>query len=367
MDRVRDTTHGALAIELVRALAQSGMAWDEITFRDDLEALIGQHVEAGGPRGRLIRQCEAAYTEGHREHLRKTWVTRWTTAPSDYDWFGTATVADAGTWCGKPLREVLIDPHELRGQEERYGSGLHGSWAEDPNVEEARAQARYATEQAERAAREAKQAEGIAWLSTLSETELDRVTDGDMDDCLDRYGIGWTAVRAERDKRAQARAERKRSEAWAHCRPLIPDDCALVDDGDPGGYYEACGFGYRRPRRDARVYYGIRVVEVERDAERSYVQHSGRDSLGSVADVAHMLGNGRLRVAQPSEVPPQKVLDRIGHDQLGEIKRLDVAGRVVWVGRARFSYEPLILDENGRIVRAKAVKDAVANLEGART
>jgi hypothetical protein len=358
MDRIRDTEHGAQAVALVRKLAASGEAWDAITFRDDLEALIDAHAAAGAPRGRLIRECERAYAEGRREHLRATWATRWTTAPSDYDTFGTETIAECGTWCGKPLRQVVIDPQYVGYQEARYGSGLHGSWSEDPNVETARLQAESEARRVEQAAHEAKHAEGLAWLAGLSETELLQVDAGQHDGELDAFGIGWSAVRAEIKKRREAKADRDRAEAWSKYRPMIPADCVLVDDGCEGGYSTG-EYPFRIPRRDARVYYGVSVVEIDQDAERSIVESAGwrhgEPRLGSLSDVAYQLGNGRLRVAAPSEVPPKKVLDRFGHDRLKEIKRLEIAGRVVWVGRVRFSYEIMILDENGRIVRAKAV------------
>jgi hypothetical protein len=50
----------------------------------------------------------------------------YTTAPEDYDWFGTHTVAIVGTTDrGKTVRKVLSDPNYLDGQRARYGSGLH--------------------------------------------------------------------------------------------------------------------------------------------------------------------------------------------------------------------------------------------------
>lgn len=338
-------------INLAREAGASGVSWNDWTFSDEVQALIDAH---DGPRGRLIRECERAYNEGRHERLRKTWVTVWTTASEDYDSFGTETVSRAGQWRGKELREVVVDPHHENYQRDRYGSGLHGSWREDPRVEERREEERRAEERAAHEVRETKRAGGLVWLASLSEAELDRVADGDQDNRIEAHCLGWTHVREEKKRRQELREKRERSQAWEKCRPMIPADCVLVDDGDEGGYSEAGGYAYRRPRRDARVFYEIRVVEVEQDAERSYVMH-GRDSLGSVADVAYQIESGRLRVAAPPDVPPKKVLDRIGHDQLKEIQRLEVGGRVVWVGRARFSYEQMILDDQGRLVRARAV------------
>lgn len=53
-------------------------------------------------------------------------VFTYTTAPSDYDWFGTATVRVVGhDKRGKPIRLVTSDPKYAQSQRERYASGLH--------------------------------------------------------------------------------------------------------------------------------------------------------------------------------------------------------------------------------------------------
>lgn len=343
-------------VTLARAAGAADRSWNDWTASDECQTAINAHE---GPRGRLVRECEKAYAEGRREFLRKLWTACWTTAPVDYDTFGTETVADAGAYLGKALREVLIDPRHLTYQRDRYGSGLHASWLEDPRVEEARYQKEIAERRAQQDERDAKRAEGLTWLAGLDDAELGRVSGGGHDSELDAFGIGWTHVRAEEKRRAQLRLETARAEEWARWRPLIPDGCILVDDGFEGGYSSEGGFAYRLPRRDACVYYGVHVVEIDQDTARSYVLHTKATPLGSVADVAYQLGNGRLRVASPDDVPPEKVLDRIGHDRLREIQRVEVQGRVVWVGRPIFG-ETLILDEKGRIVRAKAILAAVA-------
>jgi hypothetical protein len=53
-------------------------------------------------------------------------VPTWTSAPVDYDGFGTVTVAsDCGVYCGKPIRKVETALKHLNWQRDRYGSGLH--------------------------------------------------------------------------------------------------------------------------------------------------------------------------------------------------------------------------------------------------
>jgi len=53
-------------------------------------------------------------------------VFTYTTAPSDYDWFGSATVRVVGhDKRGKPIRLVSSDPKYAQSQRERYMSGNH--------------------------------------------------------------------------------------------------------------------------------------------------------------------------------------------------------------------------------------------------
>jgi len=55
-------------------------------------------------------------------------LTRFTTAPVEYDGFGTRTVRVIGRDNGRDVREVEIDERHLAWQETRYGSGMHPSW-----------------------------------------------------------------------------------------------------------------------------------------------------------------------------------------------------------------------------------------------
>jgi hypothetical protein len=52
------------------------------------------------------------------------------------------------------------------------------------------------------------------------------------------------------------------------------------------------------------------------------------------------------------------VLERIGHAHYASIRRVEAAGRVVWVGRPTYG-ETLVLDEKGHLVRAKKVLEAI--------
>lgn len=59
-------------------------------------------------------------------------TTRYTTAPRDYDGFGTVHIGIVGVLGGRPLRKVEIRGDALGWQEQRYWSGGHRPWAEIP-------------------------------------------------------------------------------------------------------------------------------------------------------------------------------------------------------------------------------------------
>jgi len=58
--------------------------------------------------------------------ITKTYVLVETTAPKDYDGFGTFTINAIG-----PKRWVLIEQEHFTWQTQRYGSGLHGHTVHD--------------------------------------------------------------------------------------------------------------------------------------------------------------------------------------------------------------------------------------------
>lgn len=95
----------------------------ETRMNDVLFETIG--FDRLGPKD--AEDAQRGFRAGVMALRRRTWVTRYTTAPEGYDSFGTFTVAVAGTTkCGhKTYRRVLIDPVHVRWHEGRYGSGLH--------------------------------------------------------------------------------------------------------------------------------------------------------------------------------------------------------------------------------------------------
>jgi len=298
---------------------------------------------------------EAAFREGYRQHkLAGGWRTIWTTAPADYDSFGTETIEEGGEWRGKQLRRVIVDPTHLDYQTSRYASGLHGYWDEDPRVEESRWQARHEQERVERAAQEAKRAAGLTWVRTATEAELED------EDALHERGLRYQDARDETRRRQEHAAETARAAEWARCCAIVSEGSTLLDRGESSRRDQ---FGVI-PGRASHVYYNVRVVRGwPDDADHANVVGEGNDTAGSLCYVADWITSGRMEVVSQDDVPPRPVVQRIGHEHVKDIQRVDVQGRSVWVGRATFG-EQLILDEKGHVVRAKKVLAAVKERTG---
>lgn len=345
------TITSAVIAELARAAGASGRSWGDWCCDDVVQDYVGNRSDADAD----IDAWRAAFQAGEVEHMASQgWVSRWTTAPSDYDTFGTVTAETCGNWHAKPLRRVLCHPHHAGFQASRYSSGMHPTWDEDPRVEEQRAaerQERWAREDAERAERRAT---GLAWLAKATENEIEQAKDGDA---VESRGLTYVDLRDELKRRADVAASVERASVWQSCRSAFADGAILVDDGRPG---ERGRWGWI-PGRESYVYYGCRVephwAQVD-DAERASVLDADGKCAGSLLSVASQIANGQLRIVTANEVPPAPVVNRIGHGIYREIRRVDCGKRTVWVGRPRMANSPLVLDESGRIVRARAVCEA---------
>lgn len=350
----------ALLLTLARAAGAADVSWAEWQCSDEVQAL----VDAGTVHGRDIRAAQEAYREGVREHrIAGGWLIRWTTANEDYDTFGTETVEACGDYHGKPLRRVIMDPHHATYQADRYGSGLHPTWEEDPRVLDAAAKARADEHTRYLAERDAKRAAGLDWLKTATDAELEDF------DVVEAHGVGYTDVRAERKRRVDAAEETKRAADWERCLAVIPEGCIIFDPGTEG-FRGTYGWISGRP---THVYYNVRIVRGWPDTvENANVIGAAVNggNAGSVEDVAGFLAQApgakdtggfplrSMRIVDASEVPPRPVVERIGHEHVLKIRRVEAAGRVVWVGRPTFG-EVLVLDEKGRLVRAQKVIKAI--------
>lgn len=289
------------------------------------------------------------------------WVSRWTTAPVDYDCFGTTTAEICGDWYGKPLRRILCHPNHVGYQEGRNGSGMHPTWNVDPRVK-----AREAAEYHERLLQlrledEARRLVGLAWLAAATQEEID---DAEERDDVESRGLTYLDLRDEAKRRADIIAEADRAATWDRCRASFEDGTIIVDNGTPGqrGVY---GWVSGQP---TRIYYGCRVTNDWRKvADEATVEGVGRDNAGSLEMVADYLATGRMRIASADEVPPEPVTRRIGRDHWRDIVRVEIAGKVGWVGRALGAYDILVLDAAGRLHRSKSVRDgAIAAFKGAK-
>ncbi len=325
---------------MARAAGLAGEHWERWTMSDAVQEAIETSPDAFDSDA-----IEAAFLDGRRELRAKTWRICWTTAPDDYDTGGTETLETCGAWHNRTLRKVAIEPEHYVYQTARYGSGLHPAWDEDPRVVEAAMHAKIAAENIERDAREAKRAAGLVWLKTATEDALDDF------DTFEARGVRFDDVRAERKRREAEDLEKNRTEEWARCLAVIVEGATLIDAGEPAtrGVYGVI------PGRPPHVYYAVRIVRgCPDDAEHANVMGEGNDNVGSVSYVADWLTSGRLRVAAPGEVPPRAVVARIGHERVKDIRRAEVGGKVVWIGRATFG-ETMVLDESGHLVRSKKI------------
>ena len=332
-------TNAEKLVKLAREAGRAGIDWGKWTASDEVQDLIDTSFES--------EPVEVAYAEGRRELLIATWRVVWTTAPEAYDGFGTQTLEECGTIYGKPLRRVVIEPSNYVYQTSRYGSGLHPSWEEDPRIEEARSQARIADLVAADNERKAKHDAGVVWLRTATDADLEDF------DTFEARGLRYDEVRAEKQRRESVLAEDRRDAEWAWCAAAVPAGVTLIDAGVPAVRSQ---FGVV-PGRDPHVYYHVKIVRgYPNDADHANVIGDGNDNAGSLLLVAERIKDGRIRIAKPEDnVPPRAVVERIGQDQVKDIRAVEVDGRKVWVGRARFSFESLVLDEKGHLVRSKKI------------
>lgn len=335
---------------LARAAGLVGRQWSSWCCDDVVQDYVDAHDADAD-----VDVWQAAYTEGDLERRRtiEGWIERWTTAPADYDWFGTTTLAVEGEWRGRELRRVLMHPQYATGQIDRYGSGLHGAWNEDPREVDRRIAEQAACDRALAEQREVERVSALTWLGSASEADLTAALDADEAP----RGISRPEVRVELRRRAEAREAQAREVEYDRCLVLVAAHEVLVDDGAPA---RRSRWGLV-PGRPSSVYYVIRVDTSPRDPERANV-HASKQIVGSLEMVVKRLEEGSLRGARTADIPPEPVLRRIGHDRLADIRRIEAAGRVVWVGRPTFAQKELILDDRGHIVRSRAVVAAVEEI-----
>lgn len=339
-----------------RELAASGKDLDNILFDDSVHEV---YCELCSLPEFNKDKLEAAFVEGRREHrITSGWIVVWTDARADYDQFGTEEL-DCFDWNGRTLRRVLVEPGNLVFQRSRYLSGA-AYWDEDPRETERKIQETIAKERSEREEKERIRAAGLEWIQTVDEKNWHRNKDK-FDDELRLRGLNWNDVLHEQARRVVEQEAIERSKEWERCRSTFPDGCTIVDPGNDA--YKAKFPDQPYGPSDVEIYRNVRVVphwSAKDSVHDARVEDERHNFVGSLWRVADRLNKGLLRIAKEDEkLPPNAVVDRLKPSRLDRLVRVECEGRVVWAGRERFSYEIIVLDEQGRLVRKKSIREAV--------
>lgn len=338
---------------LARAAGAAGRSWGQFCCDDAVQDYVNEH----GGSDVDLDAWRAAFNAGEVEHLAgQGWVSRWTTAPADYDVFGTTTAELCGDWRGKPLRRILCHPHHAGYQAGRNSSGMHPTFDVDPRVEEREAAERAERRRAEDAARAARRDTGLVWLAAASEQEIDDARDRDE---VESSGLTYRDLDDELKRRQTARVEAERAAEWERCATAVRPGMILIDDGEPSRQ----GQWGRIPGREPAAHYDVRITnDWAKVADQATVVDGRGAAVGALSSVADWIASGRLRVVSADAVPPEPVVRRLGLSgfrPLGEIRRVDVDGRPAWVGRGSTDYHPIALDERGHLVRGRRAAAAV--------
>jgi hypothetical protein len=340
-----------------KELASNGADWNRVLFDD---AVHEAYCELSQTEEFDKEKLEAAFVEGRREHrISKGWIVCWTNAQADYDQFDTEEL-ECFEWHHRPLRKVLMNPGNAVYQRSRYMSGA-SVWDEDPREIERRIQETIAKDKAEAAEKHRVREEGLSWLRSA---DLSKRTDEDLfDNEVRSRGLTWTDLRVEQKRRDEEQETAKRVAIWNECRAMFADGCTIVDPGRDSIKGTNPYTDPSIPASDAAVYRNVRVVphwSAKNDAHEARVEDERHEFVGSLWRVAQYLKKGLLRIATDDEkLPPNAVLDRLKPSRLDHVFRFEAEGRVVWVGRERFSYwECIVLDEHGKLVRKKSIKEA---------
>lgn len=337
-----------------RELAASGKDLDNILFDDSVHEV---YCELCSLPEFDKDKLEAAFVEGRRVHrIVNGWIVVWTDSRADYDQFGTEEL-DCFDWNGRTLRRVLVEPENFVYQRSRYLSGA-SYWDEDPRETERTIQETIAKEQSEREENERIRAAGLEWIRTVDA--------GAWDDENTFYAelrprdLTWSDVLREKRRRHEEQDAIERSKEWERCRSTFPDGCTIVDPGNDA--YKAKFPDQPYGPSDVEIYRNVRVIPHWSEKESVHdarVEDERHNFAGSLWRVADRLNKGLLRIAKEDEkLPPNAVVDRLKPSRLDRLVRVECEGRVVWAGRERFSYEIIVLDEQGRLVRKKSIREA---------
>lgn len=304
-------------------------------------------------------KIEASFVEGRRE-FRQTgngWIVAWTTAKAVYDQFGTEEI-ECHDWNGKTLRRVIMEPNNVVFQRSRYMSGAV-VWDEDPREVERRIQETIAKDKAEAEERQRVREAGLVWLREIEDLDLEAANEDVFDEKIRARGLQWNDVRRDQNRRYEEAATAEHTAEWNRCRSMFVDGCTIVD---PGRDAQRGQFGVI-PGSDCAVYRNVRVVphwSAKDSVEDARVEDERHTDAGSLWFVAERLTKGEYRIATADEqLPPAAVLDRLKPSRLHDVLRVEAEGRIVWAGREYFlSSDVSVLDEHGKLVRKKSIREA---------
>lgn len=288
-------------------------------------------------------------------------VIRWTTAPRDYDFAGDTVELETVVSHGmlplegrtpKTWRKVAIHPKGVLNQEYRYSSGMHASWDRDPREVEREEIERY--EEGKRAfeTKKAAEAEIAAWLENASLEEL--LAEREKEDGL-RPHLTYDALSKATRRRQEVAEKAERQAELEKLRARIPASGIIIEDV----------FSFRQTGAPVKigetVHYGLKIDPFWGQPLEE-VDVCSAKAAWAIRRFVERLDEGSLRPAEVADVPPEPVSRRIGYDRFKEIKRYEINGQVVWVGRAPFVSEPVVLDEKGHIARSRKIVQAAIDL-----
>lgn len=334
--------------ERARELASKGADWNRVLFDD----AVNNAYSLLSRSGELDKdKLESAFVEGRREfRVSKNWVVVWTSATDEYDQFDTEEL-ECCVWHNQPLRKVLVHPEHVVYHRSRYMSGA-SIWEEDPREIERKIHEKLALSRAEDEAKKQVREAGLSWIASV---DLNYSDEDAFDVVLRSHGLVWTDVRAEKKRRQDVQEAADRLVEWERCRATFANGCTIVDPGKDAqrGTYGPI------PGRDCAIYRNVRVVPHWKDnADEARVETDTGEFVGLLRRVADRLASGEYRVAAEGEqLLPAAVMKRLRRPRLDQIVRVEVEGRVVWVGRESY-LEIVVLDERGRVVRKNSIVQA---------
>jgi hypothetical protein len=342
-----------------RELATNGANFQDVLFDDEIHE---SYCELSRSRELDKDKLEAAFVEGRRIfRVSEGWVFVWTTARADYDQFDTDEI-EVVDWNDKTLRRVLVNPVHLDFQRSRYVSGAW-CWDEDPRETERKIQERIAKDRAEFEEKAKLREAGLIWIRSI---DLSYTDEDAFNTELRLRGLTWKDLREEEKRRDEEAEAKERAIEWERCRSTFPDGCTIIDPGHNSIKGTHPTEDPSIPGSDCAIYRSVRVVphwSAKDSVHDAIVEGDRHELVGSLWRVAEYLKRGILRIADPSEsLPPAAVLDRLKPSRLERVVRVECEGRVVWAMREKYSWSRIVvLDEQGKLVRKKSLKEAAEN------